>query len=690
MRTSPLWMGIALVLAGPLACEPPAPPVVPAADTPPAATGVAVVVPAAYDLAPVAEPTDVIGLLRWKSPTVDINNLGSCSNVPTALLEQLPRMGLSKAFEKAFRDQVDGAELAGLVAVDAPIDAIVTLDSSARTPKPVFAAAMGLLSLDGAKHAASAKGGLTEIVPGVWRLGDKDRRGLSCAIAVSAGATPARLVCAEKEKDVTALAPYLTRTLPTLAPAGVDFHLELRVAPLDARFGDQLRQQLRALPILAQTQATIGEPDFDNAVMASATVLSDELGLLVGDLDKLQLDATMDKATCLTSSTTLQMRGKSSWSVNTMIERADRSGPPPAIFWRAPRDASSVFYGRGADPSRYTEILRTLRTMLVGGMKKLAVGSDDDRKALADLIALPLGKDVNTVSASGHSAPPAAKPAAKAAPPGSFRGPSARLSSTLGSLGWYVMGTDDGADVLAKQLKDLVAVYNRKGLHEPLKKALGKDATYLPTLKLVTAPAALGKGALDVEIKLDLPEDEVSRFENEGDDVRGPATRGKPAKPIKPAKAAKKTTLTFHILLMVDGKTAWVGFGGNRDDVVSHMVMSKSGSPDSATIASRPGLDQLKNGKNVSAGFLTLNTFLNAVESGLDSAMGGKPSELAEAKRVISRIPNRGDTPIFLSTTTTGGATPRVEMKLEMMKGSFEDLGSMVNQAMGAFMRGKP
>ncbi len=693
MRTSPLWMGVALLLAGPLACEPPAPPVVPETPPPPAAaTGVAVVAAPAYDLAPVAEPADVIGLVRWKSPSVDINNLGSCTNVPAGVLDQLPRIGLGKAFQERFHDQVDSAELAGVVALDAPVDAVVTLDSTARSPKPIFAFAVGLTSLDAAKHAAGAKGPLAEIVPGVWRIGDKEqRRGPACAIVVSAGATPARLVCAEREKDLGLLAPYLTRTLPTQAPASSDFHLELRVAPIDTRFGDQLRQQLRALPVIAQSQATIGEPDFDNALMASAGAIADELGALASDLDKLQIDASLDKATCLTSTTSLQLRGKSSWMVNTLLERADRGGPPPAIFWRAPRDASTAFFGHGSDPSRYTEILRALRSMLVGGMKKFGVGSDDDRKALADLIALPLGKDVNTVSASGRSDPAAPAPGKAGAKPAPGKaGAPNHFSAVLGNLGWNVVGFDDGADAITKQLKDIVAVYNRKGLQTPLKKALGDDAAYLPTVKIVPAPATLGKGALAIEVKLELPDDAVK-----SEEVAGPrGGKGKPAKPAKPTKVTK-TPVTFHLLLLTEGKAAWFGFGTNRDDVVKHLLMSKSGSPDSDTIASRPGLEPLKSGKNLGGGFMTLNTFLKAFEGGLNAGLSAKQSgpgdgELAVIKQVISQIPNKGETPIFLTTTTTAGAAPRTELKVEMSKGSFEDIGSMVNQAMGAFMRAKP
>ncbi len=92
---------------------------------------------------------------------------------------------------------------------------------------------------------------------------------------------------------------------------------------------------------------------------------------------------------------------------------------------------------------------------------------------------------------------------------------------------------------------------------------------------------------------------------------------------------------------------------------------------------------------------MTLNTFLKAFEGGLNAGLSAKQGgpgegELAVIKQVLSQIPNKGETPIFLTTSTTASAAPRTELKVEMSKGSFEDIGAMVNQAMGAFMRAKP
>ena len=89
----------------------------------------------------------------------------------------------------------------------------------------------------------------------------------------------------------------------------------------------------------------------------------------------------------------------------------------------------------------------------------------------------------------------------------------------------------------------MVAVYGRKGLVDPLRRTLGRDAEALPTLKLVPAPAQLGKGSLDVEIHVDVPD-------------RGKHDAG--------AKKKKNPGVSVHVLLMGEAKSTWIAIGTNR------------------------------------------------------------------------------------------------------------------------------
>src|SRR5262249_45129897 len=124
------------------------------------------------------------------------------------------------------------------------------------------------------------------------------------------------------------------------------------------------------------------------------------------------------------------------------------------------------------------------------------------------------------------------------------------------------------------------------GLLDPLKKELGPDASSLPAAKLVTPPRELGRGALDLELKFQID-----------------------------AKRSEKKPLEFalHVLLMPDGKSTWIAIGPTRDDLVKHLLMAKSGAPETGTLAARPGLESLRNGKNTGSGFITLRMFTRGV-----------------------------------------------------------------------------
>jgi hypothetical protein len=579
---------------------------------------------------------------RWKSPNATLSGLDGCAAVPSDFMENGARDLLDKALANAFRGGVDGKQIADAVALDAPVDLVVALED--RHISALYAFSVGLTSLDRVKTALSAAGPLEEVQPNYWRVGVKTAGTLTCVVGPAAGAAPARLICGRRDKDVAALGPYLARTAPVAPPPARDLHAEIRFSPVDERFGGQIRSFLGTLPALARLQASIGEPRFDGALTDAATALAGEGAALVSDLDRLTLDVGVDATSCMTGSLAIDMRGKKSFIASLIAERSSTAGPPPAIFWRAPKDSDAATYGRPTDPSRYDSIYRTLRALVEGGLAKEKVGTEADRKALAGLLAAPLSKDTNVVIASGHwSAPPPASPAGAA-------GPGAIVNN---AMGWYLFGFDEGPASLTKLFKNAVAVYGRKALNDELRKVAGDKARLLPSVKLVPAPAALGRGALDVELRFEVPAGDAA------------------------AKNAKKPPAqVLHGLLMGETQSTWIGIGANRDELVSRMLAAKAGAPEGGTLATRDGLEPLRSGKAVSSGFVTLGSITRGITSGLASGAGNR-ANVTELINTLNNLPHKGETPIFL-TTTSASDGPRSELSVNMEKGSFEDVGAVL------------
>jgi len=652
MRSTPLTFGYAMLLGAAVGCSETPAPVTPNVAVPDAAPAVAVAA-SPTDLTPVAEPADIFFSARWKDPNATLSGLSACAGVPETMVEGDARSLVDKALANAFRGGADGRKIADIVAFDAPVDMVVALDPVKRLPpRALFAFSIGLTSLERAKQEAAAAGGLAEVAPGLWRLGVKDAGDLTCVVGAAAGKAPARLICGQRDKDIAALGPYLARTVPVAEPPRQDVHAELRFVPVDARYGSDIRRGLGILPNYARTQ-TIGDPRYDQALEEAAAALADEGAALVGDLDRVTLDLGVDPGSCLSARTAIQLRGKTSWLAGTIADGGTKSGPPPAVFWRAPVDADSASYGRAADVTRYGGIFRTLRGLLEGKLAQEQIGSEADRRALAALVNLPLGKETSVVVASGHT-----HGTVKQLPAGSKLTQQQLADELLNSyLGWYLLGFDEGPEALTKLLKDVVSVYGRKGLTDPLRRELGRDAEMLPAAKFVTPPRELGRGGLDLELKFD----------------------------VKAKRSDKKpVSIVLHALLMADGKNTWIAIGANRDDLVKHLGMVKGSAPASGTLSARSGLEPLKGGKAVSSGFLTLSMFTR----GISSVIGNpaftsqiKPSAVGpveEIARALNNLPNRGATPIFVVTEASPGTGPRGELSLQVQKGSFEDLGMLL------------
>lgn len=661
MRTL-LPLAALVLLAGPTACGPSPTPAVPTAG------GEVQVGPAqppagpAYDLSPVAEPADIVGLVRWSNPAATLSSVASCAGLPPSLAESGAQGVFAGVLRELVSPSIQADQLAAVIAVDAPLHLIAALDDGSKRGKPVAAVSIGLASLERAKGAIEAGASLTEVKPGMWKIGGKEPSKSSCFLAASAGSTPARLLCGERDRDVLTLGPYLARTLPTLVGEGRDLHAELRFTSLSAKYGAMAKQQLRGLPILAQSQLSINQPRFDRALSDAAIALQGELEALIDDAGKAFIALQADSQACVNLTAGLELRGQSSWLAGTIADNANRAGPAPALYWRMPKDSHGAFFGYGSDPARYEGILKTLREMLEGWMEKEKIGKPADRKALADVLSLPLREATPSVSAQGYpELPPAGAWSGEVTP--------AELVNRLmdGLSGWNLIGIEAAPDAIVKYVKNAVTAYNTTGLRARLRD-IDVDPKNLPTVKTVPAPKELGKGALAVEIQIKSPE------------LGAGAATG-----AAPKAKAKPVTVTLHLLVMGDDndKATWIAFGHDKSDLLRRLAIVKAGAPEAATLASRPGLDALKTGKFPYAGFMTLAPLTRSAQAMLsaltDAGAGGAlPEEARQLGEALTKLPHKGEGLMFLTTQVQGDGAPRVELTFTMSKPVLEDLGALL------------
>lgn len=656
---------ISLFVAGLAACEPTQ------VNAPPQPKPVEVALPAepsasasaGPDLAPVPEPADIVGIGRWRSPMATVTNLASCGGVAPVIVEVNARMGVDMLLRQFMRGG-DTRKLAALVSLEAPIDVVAVLDADERPRPPHAAIALGLTSLDSAKVALGADAGGPEIAPGVWQV--KGVRGAACGVAASAGATPARLVCAEREKTLAALAPYLARTLPGVDLGGPDMHLEARVGVLEKRYGGSLRKLLRALPGALSTEYGIGDARFDRLLFETGTDVQEDAGKLLADVQRLTAEVRSERSgSCLRAKVDADLSGRTSWVAQALTDRLDRSGPPPAIYWRQPKDSDAALYGRGVDAARFSPVIGRLRELLDAALATEGFAASD-RKKITDLLDLPYGKDTSTVLSLGAVSAPL--------PAAGTKDMERKVleAGFAGVMGWTLVGMDEGPAVLDRRLKAMVDAYKAAGVQASLKKSMGSDAKHLPLVKSGAAPASLGAGAKAIEITI--PNLEVP-----------PPPGGRPGKP-------QTMGLTVHLLTMPDGDSTWLAIGATKDELVKRLAVVKASAGDKGQLASRSDLDPLRNGRQMLGGFVSaapvaqrISTVLTAVEAIEPGGFGSQAPTLTQA---LNGLPNRGRTPIFVTAdgAATGGAT-KLTLAVDVQQGTFEDARSLAVSAYGFFSR---
>jgi hypothetical protein len=545
-------------------------------------------------------------------------------------------------------EDVDTNAFAAVIDISTPIDFVVVADVSRAgpVPEPMIGFSIGLRSLSEAR--AAAKGRPQKLGDGVWRLGPDKDWGDGCAIVASSGGSPGRLVCTESFRDLSKLAPYMARNLPTLAAQPSDLHLEVRFRNLFDKYGRQWTSQLRGLPILAD-QFKLGIPKFDEAVLEAATALGKEAEALMKDADSIVLDAKLDNSAGGKLAIAARFTGTRSWLVDMLTADAAKAGPAPGIFWRAPANSSSASFGRTGDPARWEPLLETGRALLEGMLEQEKMGTGADRAALAKLLRSTLPKDKATVFARG-----------------AFDGSSASSGggALAESFGWMLWGVDDAAPDVKAWIREAVNLYNRPTVQSAARKELHVEAADLPKMKTIPAPAGLGPGALAVELTIT----------NLDDLMDGRPMRSGGGKPNKdPVKG--------YLLTMSEGGRSWVALGADKDKLVKLLGDVKAGTD---TLTKRAGLERLKRESHVAATITTAEGLIASAKPGLwfsvMKPMGGGPDPFEEMTRVIKQMPNRGQSPIFMFYDATAGAQPHVDFTVEVPAGTLRDLGSLANK----------
>jgi hypothetical protein len=598
-------------------------------------------------------PGEILVHVRWKQPVATIAELARYAGLPQALIDTTVAGAKQQLLRELLRDNVDPGELAALVDTNAPVDVVVALDLSGLKPEPFFAASLGLTSLQ--RALATAKTKPKQLANDIWQLNPEESFGAPCAILAATGRAPARLVCGERERDLTMLGPYMARTLPTVELVGGDVHGEVKLRAVLDKYGHLLAGKAKGLVDIAAEQK-LGIANFDQALLTAAAAVGDEVGLLAQDLDTIVFDGRVAAQTGISLSGQLNFAAKTAWTTQLVFAGADFNAPAPEVFWRAPQNAASASYGFAHDPARLEGALKVLRALVEGQLAHENIATAQDRAAIAGLLRLSGSKGVPVMAASGYFTDPA--------PPGT----PLFLQLLRGGIGWHIVAFDEPPKETIAHLNEAVKVYNRPTLQAWLKRAAGSDADMLPVIKVVPAPAALGAGAYAVELAVDHIEDPIAIFSQ-----LSSGGTGKP-KPIK---------IALSVLVMQDGKRTFVGIASDRERLAKLLVRGKGKAAGPETLSFAPELNAFRRDAHNSAAFVSLNAVLG-MASGLQPLLAMAPSSVAAPANqflaLLGQLPHKGETPITLVSDLIDGNKPKATVTFSVPKEALTDVGFIVNQ----------
>lgn len=581
-------------------------------------------VPALEPLAVAAEPADLIAVGRVRTPGPSVDKLSEWAGFP------LPWQDLLSA---RFPD------LQGVLAPNAPAEFAVSLGVGTKAVPDIY----GVFSLP-----------LTDYERGVSALktlgepasADDDGRpyvtlsgSTECTVARANGPSPARLVCGNHE-SLLQLTAFATSNLPQQTIGNDDLYAELRLRPIHARYAKRAPLIKMLAPMLLR-EASLQNPRFDAALADLAHGVTDDLLILVNEVDKLTLKLDLDQPTeQATTELGFVFRGQKSFLPAWTAHAAQNAGAPPEAFWNLPQAITNGGFSTSSGQfPRLQGVFETLGELAGGGLEYAGLASGTVDAWLTDFKAV-----LNTGGSmvSGHL-----EPANK----------STALTLT-GKMGCELVALDADNGALVRWLDSTVKLANDAKLRAELTKRFGAEFKRLPTVSVKPAPARYGLPAGAKVYSVKLSAELAQRFARNY---------------LTPEQAKKPGAVTLTLVVAQQGATTWTGWGADEAWIATSVKQATSGA---GSLGTNPAFARWRTSKVVTGSTLRIVDFM---EPSLFSGEHWLSREDIEQFR--RAMPHQGESAFHMEFIANGEG-PSAATRIVVPRAAVEDVAALIVAAM--------
>jgi hypothetical protein len=568
-----------------------------------------------------AEPADLVAVGRLKSPGPSADKLGEWAGFP------LPWQDL---LASRFPD------LQSLLAVNIPADFAVSLGAGSKSIPEIY----GVLSLPLTDHARG--------VDALKSLGEPvstDEAGhryvsltgsTECTVARANGPAPARLVCGNHE-SLTQLTPFVVSNLPQQAVGNSDLYAELRLLPIHARYAKRAPLIKMLVPMLLR-EASLQNPRFDAALADAAHGVTDDVMILINELDKLSLKLDLTEPSQeIVGEIALQFRGNKSFLPAAVSHAAKGPSSAPAAFWSLPATSVAASFTASSEPfQRLSGVTETLGELLAGGLEHAGLASGVVDAWLAEFKST-LNAGGSFVGGHVDDTVDPAKPTLAAA------------------VGCDLFGVEGDNGAVARLIESTVKVANDGKLRAELGKR-SSDVKKLPTIGIKAAPARLGLPAGSKLYTLTLPKD-ASQF----------LARGHVGSEL----AKKQGPLTLSLIVVKQDQRTWVGWGANDALLTASLKQVLSGAT-AGSLSENPAYARWRTAHVVSGATFRINSLIDPNLFSGDDWLA--PTEVEQLRQAM---PHQGNTYVHAEVTAQEKG-PTSAVRLVVPRAAAEDIAAAI------------